>query len=506
MACCWTGPSRRRDYQPIRDKESVGCCGQEPELTIAKWQTPIYFYIHMYSVTKINTPEQSFVAYYYFRATWTVKQIKEFSEPSNDFEKLGIEKPQIVFMNALSEIELTAESVGFSTYRGHQQGKVVEWKGLVRGTFRFKFDSCDFPFDTQLLTIIMSATEPKWILCEDIYGLRGSKCRSEIRAEYHTEPGFKLGAGRDSLCFLKDTADIPTTWHNRRGEKTSLLAMGVLVTRANCFYHLKNVAVPCFGVGMFQLLIFAADQVKFEQRLNLTVANILLLLPSKFLVSGATPEIGAVTLCELSVIVAFLFLVAALVLLTYKPENDDDVFRFTLYCFAVLYGFLLLAWFWVSLCGCHSMRRVHAKAARKSEEIATVDLDPAFPKRRRCESCCGGGEADAEDPTQKFPFTNPEFPGFVSLFSLQASKAGEGDAEAAEAAPPPSAAPLTTAQAQHKTGQSGEEEKKTLYSDTSIKPREVDEPQQHMSAPSTLFNKLSFGRKSSSAGSKGSPI
>lgn len=502
MACFCSRCSKRRDYQRIRDEERVGCCGREPELTIKEWQTAIYFYIHMYSVSKINIAEQCFDAYYYFRATWTVKEMKTFSEPRNNFEKLGVEKPLIVFINALSKIEISEESVDWSKYRGHQQGKVVEWKGLVRGTFRFKFDPCDFPFDSQLLTIIMSATEPKWILCEDVYGLNKAMCRSEIRAEFHSEPGYRLGAGNESLCFLKDTADIPTTWHNRRGQKTHLLAMGVLIERANCCSYLTAVAIPCFLIGAAEVIVVAADTLTSEQRLSLTVVNMVLLLLSIIRARRKLPAIGtatATTLCERSFYLASSFVMAALVLLILESNDDTRRIRALELLFCTAYGFLLLAWCWVGCCGCRRMRSVHAKAAQKTEDMATIDLKPAFEKRRCCESCCGTAE---EDPELTFPYTNPEFPGFVSLFSLPVSRADEGGTKEAKA-PPPLAAPPTAAPDQDKPVQSSEEEKKQPASETSTKLKEVDEQQQHMSAPSTLFNKLSFGRKTSSAGSKG---
>ena len=220
------------DFQSLKIPESaargemlglVSFEGPAP-VSVEPTTTRIYFYLHVYSVSNISASEQSFNAYFYFRATWverTHNGLEKNPSSADPFERLGVRKPPIIFANSLRDEDVSDRTVERSKYRRYRVnvetrkdidrddsgGRVIEWKEFVRGTFRYKFEPRMFPNDHQLLTIEMSATQIGWRLCEDRY----HNCASVFRDDLHCE--LEYAATSKKISFQKAK---PFTSQNRK--------------------------------------------------------------------------------------------------------------------------------------------------------------------------------------------------------------------------------------------------------------------------------------------------
>lgn len=318
------------------DPQAAGAGSPPPPDYIAQCEkrrvTPVYFYIQVFWVSNIKLNEQTFDAFFYFRATWVKKRdtTKEEAKAQNgagsnktgqnQTDATSIEKPPIMILNAIGEPNIKDESTGESPYRTYGDGKayrVLEWRGRIHGTFRYIFQPDDFPFDKQRLFVLWSSTKPGWALVEDVYGMGEKPCRSEVRAELHEEPGFELAGpqhkGSGTLKRLSVGFETKE-WPANTGNEMSMLKFWILVSRTDRWYYFLNVLGPCILVNSAEFLIFAIPRSNAQSRISNTLSLVFLLLPSKFLISSVFPRVGNPTVCEYTALAAFGFLVISLII------------------------------------------------------------------------------------------------------------------------------------------------------------------------------------------------
>lgn len=358
--------------------------------------TPVYFYIQVFWVSNIKINEQTFDAFFYFRATWVPKDKNKTNSSTqannNQNGASSIKKPPIMIMNAVGEPTIKEESVGVSTYRqyGDDAAQVYEWKGRIHGTFRYIFEPGDFPHDKQSLFVQWSSTLPGWVLVEDVYGMYEKPCRSEVRIELHQEPGFEVvgpehtGSGplkRRTLGF--ETKE----WRANSGNDMSILKFCILIKRTASWYYYLNVLLPCILVTLTEFLIFAIPRSNADKRIDNTLALVFLLLPSKFLVSSAFPRVTDPTVCEVTAIAAFAFLIIALIIVVLgaaigKSSSRTVKIQYEQYSagtLAILFvagvSCVGVSWYRCWRRSGQSVSAIHEGAATRSENKATLTHD-----------------------------------------------------------------------------------------------------------------------------------
>lgn len=353
-----------------------------------KEKTPVYLYIHLFWVSNIKLNEQTFDAFFYFRATWVPR------------DKQSHNKPPMMIMNAIGEPNIKNGTMGESTYRAYKlrgvSKKVLEWKGRIHGTFRYSFEPRDFPYDKQLLFVLWSLTEPGWVLVEDVYGMDNRPCRSEVRAELHAEPGFVLdgpthqGTGNvQRLSIGFETVG----WEANTGADIPRLKFWVLVSRTDKWYYYINVLLPCILVSASEFLIFAIPRSKSEQRIANTLSLVFLLLPSKFLVSSVFPRVGNPTVCEWTALAAFTFLLLSLFIVvlgaviakrsstTLKIQYEEYSAGTMFFLFIVKVSYIGVSWYRCWRRNGKSVSDIHNRAIAESTQKATVShLWPTPPQ------------------------------------------------------------------------------------------------------------------------------
>ena len=129
----------------------------------------VFIYMHIHHVSQIETVHQTFDTKFYLRATW-VQPLRKILTPEIDVDNWPNEiyKPQLDFDNAKEIIELKEQSLAISDWRKvttDQSGFdterfnyfVMEWKATGFGTFTYRINLDNYPYDLQMLKVTIGS-------------------------------------------------------------------------------------------------------------------------------------------------------------------------------------------------------------------------------------------------------------------------------------------------------------------------------------------------------------
>lgn len=107
------------DEEPfVKVVPTVSNVGTQP--SVLSPHRRVYIYANVFSVSGIDTIAQQFDCHFYVRAMWVEPELKDVEEgPSEPWE------PQLVFMNAVSTVELSDPELKVCNWRAGPNGEKV---------------------------------------------------------------------------------------------------------------------------------------------------------------------------------------------------------------------------------------------------------------------------------------------------------------------------------------------------------------------------------------------
>lgn len=287
------------DGAAVAQMSTIGAHSKQPFPTGLPRPLVINIGFYLIDFARVNGREESFDLQGYLTASWVDPGMaRPAGEPGGErrFAPESLWSPNYEFTNAAEQVKIQNEAALVVA----DDGRITQRFRFV-GKFSWPMDLRRFPFDTQMLTVLVEPFERE---------------TSDLHFVVNDEQ-----VGRLTSAFLTDwtiedvDAKVVEVKYPSFRRVSSRLVVGIRIRRQFTFY-LWRVLLPLTLLVVTSWVVYRFDPTNLQPLISTTIAILLNVILFNFSVDFALPKVSYLTFIDSYAVTCFFFMLAAMYLVT----------------------------------------------------------------------------------------------------------------------------------------------------------------------------------------------